>query len=308
MSAPSVSVVTIFLDAQPFLDEAVQSVLGQAYRDWELLLVDDGSTDGSSSIARRYAGSMPDRIRYIEHPGHENRGMAASRNLGVRHSSGRYVALLDADDVWLPDKLARQVSVLEREPEAAMVYGPAEWWYSWTGAPADIDRDFVHRLGVEPDTIIEPPGLLARFLADEGISPCTCSMLIRRDAFDAVGGFEESFRGLYEDQAFCAKVCLDMRVVAEGTCSYRYRQHADSALYVAAREGTLPAARARFLDWLASYLASRNVTNPELLRTLELERRKAQRRIGRVRRGIAGVGDLLRSTASRFIGGGSRDS
>ena len=309
MSQPLVSVVIIFLDAERFIDEAVQSVLAQSYPNWELVLVDDGSTDASTAIARQYASSTPERIRYAEHPDHENRGMAASRNLGVRRSSGEYVALLDADDVWLPDKLARQVVVLETEPRAAMVYGPAEWWYSWTGRPADAGRDFVHELGVEPNAPIEPPTLLARFLADEGISPCTCSMLIRREAFDAVGGFEEAFRGLYEDQAFCAKLCLESTVIAAGECLYRYRQHPNSALYVAARVGTLQAARATFLEWLESYLASRRVPDGELWRVLERERHTLHGRPGSpLPVGAAAVSRLVRSAAGRFLRGGDRHS
>src|SRR3712207_221993 len=80
--APRVSVVVIFLDAARFLGEAVASVLGQTYGAWELLLVDDGSTDGSSALARGYAAAQPGRVRYLEHPGHANRGMSAARNLG----------------------------------------------------------------------------------------------------------------------------------------------------------------------------------------------------------------------------------
>src|SRR5438874_2256824 len=81
---PLVSVVLIFFNAVKFLDEAIQSVYAQDYQHWELLIVDDGSTDASSQIARRYAESYPEKIRYLEHAQHENRGMSASRNLGIR--------------------------------------------------------------------------------------------------------------------------------------------------------------------------------------------------------------------------------
>ena len=120
---PLVSAITIFLDAETFLREAIESVLAQTYANWELLLVDDGSTDGSTEIALGYARLYPQRIRYLEHEGHRNRGMSASRNLGIPHARGEYIALLDADDVWLPLKLERQVAILESDPESAMVYG-----------------------------------------------------------------------------------------------------------------------------------------------------------------------------------------
>ena len=132
---PQVSVVVPFWNASTFLEEAIASVLAQTFESWELLLVDDGSSDGSTEIAKGHAERLPGRIRYLEHEGHANRGVAASRNFGVRHATGQYIAFLDADDVWFPNKLARQTVILESEPGAAMVCGPSEFWYGWTGRP-----------------------------------------------------------------------------------------------------------------------------------------------------------------------------
>lgn len=124
MSAtPLVSVTVIFLDAEAFLADAIESVLAQSYRRWELLLVDDGSSDGSRGIARRYVERDPDHVRYLEHPGRRNLGMSASRNLGIHHSRGDYLAFLDADDVWLPAKLERQVAILEAHPDVPLLFG-----------------------------------------------------------------------------------------------------------------------------------------------------------------------------------------
>ena len=134
---PRVSTIVIFLDAKRFFEEAIESIIGQDYADWELLLVDDGSADGTADIARRYAEVDPLRIRYLTHPGRENRGMSASRNLGIREARGEYVAFLDADDAWLPGKLAQQVAILDSYPNAAMVYGPTLRWYSWNGEAPD---------------------------------------------------------------------------------------------------------------------------------------------------------------------------
>ncbi len=198
--------------------------------------------------------------------------MSASRNLGIRNAKGRYVALLDADDVWLPRKLEQQVAILNSQPDAGMVYGATQWWYSWTGKPEDSPRDFVHPLGVPPDTLIQPPRLLIQFLRHEGTSPCTCSILVRREVLERTGGFEESFRGLYEDQAFCAKICLDMPVFASSECWYRYRQHPDSASAAAQKGGQYHSARWSFLNWLASYLSEHGVKDAEVWRTLEKER------------------------------------
>src|SRR5215203_3938514 len=132
-----VSSVMIFLNAEKFIEEAIESVFAQTYDNWELLLVDDGSSDDSSQIALRYAERYPERVRYLEHPGHQNRGMSASRNLGVSQAKGEYIALLDADDVWLPRTLEQQAIILDSHPEAGMVYGSAQYWYGWTGDPED---------------------------------------------------------------------------------------------------------------------------------------------------------------------------
>src|SRR3712207_4310946 len=110
---PLVSCIVTFLNAEEFLGEAVESVFAQTHENLELLLVDDGSTDGSTKIARRYAERVPEKVRYLEHEGHENKGAAASRNLGMGEARGEYIALLDSDDVWLGGKLEEQVALLE---------------------------------------------------------------------------------------------------------------------------------------------------------------------------------------------------
>ena len=156
---PLVSVVLPFANAKEFLAEAIESVLAQSVRSWELLLIDDGAGDGSTKIAKDYAERLPAKIRYLDHADHANRGVSASRNLGIARARGVFVAFLDADDVWVPEKLARQTSRLSRHPEAALVYGLSQWWYSWSGEPADRERDFVHRLEVPADTPIPPPEL-----------------------------------------------------------------------------------------------------------------------------------------------------
>ena len=118
---PLVSVVVIFLNAERFLRDAVASVFAQTYDRWELLLVDDGSTDAGGKIAERFALEHPDQVRYLDHPGHENRGMSASRNLGIRAARGDFIAFLDADDVWLPGKLTEQLALAAVYPDAGMI-------------------------------------------------------------------------------------------------------------------------------------------------------------------------------------------
>ncbi len=253
-----------FFNAHRFIEESVASVRAQTYPSWELLLADDGSDDGSSEIARTHARRDPQRVRYLEQPGHARRGASAARNLAIRHARGRYIALLDADDVWLPNKLASQVAIMDARPEAGMVYNRTQYWHSWSGAPEDSTRDFIERLGVASNTLIAPPRLLAAILRRQFPVPCTCSVLIRRSVVEQVGGFEERFLDLFTDQAFYAKVFTRVPVFAADGCWDRYRQHPDQSCATAERTGRLLAARRAFLEWLEDYLTEQRVTDPEV--------------------------------------------
>lgn len=269
--SPLVSVIIIFLNEEQFLEEAVESVLAQTYSHWELLLVDDGSTDRSTEIARRYEQKYPDKIRYLEHPHHENRGMSAARNLGIRNARGRYIAYLDGDDVWLPEKLARQVGILCEHPEAVMVYGPLLCWYSWTGNAEDRGKDFLYGLDdvgihLEGDQLIPPPKLLSLFLVHKALIPA--GILIERRVLEEVGCAEEEFRGNYEDAVVLVKVCLRWTVYVSRACWYKYRIHPDSCARVTRRMGLASATQRRFLEWVEHYFQQEGVRDPMLQRAL----------------------------------------
>ena len=269
---PRVSVITIFRNMEQFIQESISSVFAQTCNDWELFLVDDGSTDESTAIAVRYAEQYPGKVRYVEHTGHENRGMSASRNLGIRHARGEYIALLDADDVWFPHKLQQQIAILDSQPETGMVYGSSQYWYSWTGNPADLQYDFVPQLGVQPNTLVRPPTLLTlSYPLGQGVAPCPSDLLFRRQMVDRIGGFEEAFQGiyqLYEDQAFLAKVYLGTGVFVADACWDRYRQHPDSCVAAVTRSGQYHAVRLFFLKWLAEYLSKQGVEDAEIWKAL----------------------------------------
>ena len=267
-----VSVVMPFQNQERFIGESIESVLAQRYGSWELLLIDDGSTDGSTEIARQYAERHSEKIRYFEHEGHSNRGASAARNLGLRKARGTYIAFLDADDVWLPRKLEEQLMIMREHPEVGMLYGATEWWYSWTGYAEDAQRDYLPELGVQPDTLVMPPMLLASFLQDKAAVPCTCSVLVRRETIDQTGGFEESIRRVYTDQAFYAKICLKVPVFISGECWDRYRQHPDSCCSVAEKTGQVRPASIFYLNWLEGYLHAQGVKDSGLLKAVRKKR------------------------------------
>lgn len=266
-----VSVIMPFLNLERFIAESIESVLAQTYDHWELLLVDDGSTDGSTEIARRYAERFPECIRYFEHEGHTNRGASASRNVGFRYARGEYLALLDGDDVWLPTKLARQVPLLDALPEAGALYGNTLYWYSWTGHPEDQVHDYLPELGFAPGTLIAPPNLLVRSLRRRAAVPCTCSLLLRRTVVEAVGGFEEEFTYIFTDQAFYAKLFLRTPVYVIEDCLDKYRRHPDSACSIVESRGEVESKRRDYLQWVARYLTAMGMEDSKVWRAVRYE-------------------------------------
>jgi glycosyltransferase involved in cell wall biosynthesis len=269
-----VSVVTNFLNEEKFLEEAIESVFAQTYDNWELLLVNDGSTDGSTQIAQRYAERHPEKVRYLEHPGHRNRGASASRNLGISHARGEYLAFLDADDVWLSYKLQQQVAILSSQPEAAALYGNTLYWYSWTGNPKDVRRDFVPRLVAQSDTLFKPPTLLRlSYPLGKGTAPSLCNLVLRREVTERTGVFEESFSRVYTDQAFLVKLYLkeSVFVASESECWDKYRQHPDSSSAVVRTTGQYYCVRQNFLNWLEGYLSDQGLNDAEVWRLLREE-------------------------------------
>ncbi|HEX4667113.1 MAG TPA: glycosyltransferase [Chthoniobacterales bacterium] len=283
---PLVSVITIFLNGDRFITEAIESVRAQTYSHWELLLVDDGSTDRATNIAQDFAARCPDRIRYLEHAGHANRGMSASRNLGLRHARGEFISYLDADDVWRPDKLADQSRLLRAHPEAAYVYGPLELWRSWTGRPADTDE--IQDLGLTTDRLIQPPELLNLFLRNEKNIPS--GIMVRASMIERVGGYDERFKTMCEDQIVHAKICLSYPVYACSKSWYRYRQHPDSCNAIAWRTSGFEPPVLEFLRWLETHLVERGAAQGEVWETLQSALKRfrppsfVQRLPGRLRR------------------------
>ena len=262
---PLVSVVVIFFDEEHYLQEAVESVLGQTWKAWELLLVDDGSSDRSTDYAKEIAQRIPNSVCYLEHEGHANRGMSTSRNLGLAHAKGEFILFLDADDVLAPNTLSEQVALMRAHPEAATVYGPMQWWYSGNRDPNER-RDFIQHIDVKPDSTIDGSVLVAKFLRNEEVTPS--GNLFRTSLVRQVGGFEDDFRGMYEDQVLRVKICLRFPSYASSRVWYRYRRHKDSSCYQAVRMNQAYAARARFLNWTEDYCRQHHIRDRRVWKAL----------------------------------------
>jgi glycosyltransferase involved in cell wall biosynthesis len=258
---PEVSVVIPFLNAEPFLSEALDSVIAQSLQDWEVILVDDGSTDGSREVAMRYAERDPARIRIVEHPGRINCGAAASRNLAVSHARAELVALLDADDRWERKKLEQQVDRLGSNPQAGMVCGPSIYWRSWDSA--STETDWIPPTGLATDRLYPPMDLTVRsYPLGQAFAPCPSSILLRRSVILGIGGFEPVFHReyqLYEDQAFLSKVYLrhSVYVMSEALTIYRIHELSCDSQVVGA--GKYDQVRSFFMAWYEDYLRQQGV-------------------------------------------------
>jgi len=268
MTSLCVTAIIIFRDEERFLSEAIDSVVAQTCDGWELLLVDDGSTDNSRLIAQERAAESRGRIRYLTHNDGKNHGMSSSRNLGLANAKGKYIAFLDADDVWLPDKLTDQIRLLD-ETGAGLVYGRIQIWCSWQDG--DGARDYFESLGVKPDALVPPPTLAIQILRNQHQTPTSSGSMIRRDIAFRVQGFEADFRGMYEDQAFFIKVLLNTPAYVSAKCWARYRQHAESCSAIWEDSVSYAAGRLPFLRWVARYLETLPDADPRVGTALRQE-------------------------------------
>lgn len=272
--APLVSIIMNFFNEERFIREAIESVLAQSYDSWELLLADDGSTDRSTEIAREYASKHPEKIRYVEHPQHANRGTSATRNLAFDHAQGELIAYIDADDVWLKHKLEFQVPRILKDPEVALLYATTKFWYGWTGVPEDQERDHLWQ-PVSTEMRFEPPQLLPKFLDHKFLMPCIGSTLFRRSIIERVGGWENEFRSLHDDQVFFVKMCLAGTIAVSPELVDLYRRHPDSTCAVAGQSASLFRSMLRFLDWVETELDRQEFDDIECRMILDRRRAKA---------------------------------
>jgi glycosyltransferase involved in cell wall biosynthesis len=202
-SQPRVSVIIPCFNLGLFVEEALDSVFEQTYLDFEILVVDDGSTDADTRA--RLDGLQLPKTRVIRS---ENRGLSGARNLGIRHSVGRYICSLDADDRLAPSWLERAVALLDRDTRLTFVshwleaFGDEQW--NWTPGRCDL-------------------GMLLDFNLVNGAA------LFKREIVDAIGGFDESMREGCEDWEFWIRVTeAGYRGAIVPEVHYQYRRRSDS--------------------------------------------------------------------------------
>lgn len=187
--SPLVSIIIPAYNMEKYVKEAVNSALAQTYKNIEVIVVDDGSTDGTAKVLAPYARKK--RIRYIYQ---ENKGLAGARNTGIRKAGGEYIALLDADDIFFPEKMERQADYLDSHPECDVCY--CDVWHFYEEEPDRMMHLNYHYYS--GDAVFE------KLLRKNFINPL--SVVFRRSVFDRFGYFDEEVRQFAEDWDYWVKI------------------------------------------------------------------------------------------------------
>jgi glycosyltransferase involved in cell wall biosynthesis len=214
---PKVSVIIPAYNHGHFLGEAIQSVLDQTFPEFELIVVDDGSTDNTKEVVESFKDP---RIRYIYQ---ENRGLPAARNTGIKASGGEYIAFLDSDDVWLPRNLELKVQVLDARPDVALVCSDFYPFDNETGAIIGRfwhDKPFLSWLN--PQEVARQP--LKELLSRGGCFIRYSVAVMRREVFTEVGYFDESIWG-HEDWDMSVRIVQRFPIETIDIPLARYRVH-----------------------------------------------------------------------------------
>lgn len=208
---PKVTVIIPCYNRESYIAETVESVLTQTYSNMELVVVDDGCTDNSRKILERYK----DRIRILEHSGRLNKGQSAALNLGIRSTASDYVAFLDSDDLFVREKIEKQVQFLESNPEFGLVYSNGYFIHE-NGRRISRIYDGYHREDSDPN----------RVLLDCYFSLPT-NALVRREVLSKAGYFDESFRSA-QDHDLAIRIAEVAKIAYLDEALFFYRRHKDS--------------------------------------------------------------------------------
>ena len=261
--SPKISVAIVFRNGENFLAEAVASVFAQTFGEWELVLVDDGSTDASAGYAEALAAREP-RVRCLTFPGRANRGLAAGRALGAEAARGEYLLFLDHDDLLYPEALATLAAALDAQPRAAAAFAGVRYWaFDPDGAAPEGELRYRRFAGRRV------PGrwLLRDLLLSDARHPATCSSLFRRAAWLAArgaggGGGEggEAWPEMYEDTALLFRLLAAHDACLVGEVLAAYRMHSGSMSHAAQAAGSFDpvgasADRLRLLEWSRANVA-----------------------------------------------------
>lgn len=217
MARPIVSIIIPTYNCGLYIVETIQSVLNQSFKDIELIVVDDGSTDATREIV----GSIDGPIRLIPQP---NAGVCVARNRGIREALGKYICLMDHDDYWFPHKLERQVNLLETLPEVGVVYSSFILWHRDERCGEFPAAESFALTDTPDDFVPEFSGwIYHQFLLDCWM--LTSTAMFRAEIFEQCGTFDESLP-YSEDWDLWLRISRCYPFIQLRRPSTLYRQHA----------------------------------------------------------------------------------
>lgn len=206
---PDISVIITTYNRANFIDRAIKSVLNQIYQDFEIIIVDDGSTDNTEEIIKGYKDK---RIIYIKHK--KNQGISAARNTRIKKSRGEYIAFLDSDDEWVPEKLSKQVKILQNEStEVGVVYS---------------NLCYIDENGKDMNKLLNPKreGYIYKDLLGENCVGPPSTLLIRKECFNQVGLFD-SQQDAHEDWDMWIRIAKSYKFALIKIPLVKYRLHSN---------------------------------------------------------------------------------
>lgn len=277
---PTVSVVLPLFNCTTYVREAIESVLAQTYTDFELIVIDDGSTDDTRRIAQQYCDP---RLRFFAH---ENRGLAATLNRGIGLAQGRYIARQDQDDVSRPKRLRRQVEFLDAHPHCALVGTWADIWFG----PTPTGRAHRHpsdNAALQFELLLDNPFVHS-------------SVMLRKDALEVIGGYStDRARQPPEDFELWSRIARRYQVANIPETLHVYREIAGSM----SRVGNSP-----FLNHLVTicteniaWASGTHPTDPQVINIAALAHSATERIQGDP--DFDAMRDIFRRAAVRVAGG-----
>lgn len=208
-----VSVLIPLYNRARFIIETVNSVLNQDYPDIELIVIDDGSTDGGDLLLEEYANRG--ELQLLRHSGRVNKGQAAALNLGLAQATGEFIAILDSDDLYVPGKISKQVAYLRENAEIGLVYG--------NGKGINAEGDILYEINYDNRQERSDPNdilLDCYFLLPQ-------NSLVRASVYAHAGNFDEILRS-GQDHDMLIRLAEKTKIAHQSIDSFRYRRHSDS--------------------------------------------------------------------------------
>lgn len=238
MPSPTVSICIPAYRAEKYLEETLRSVAAQTFRDWEVIVTEDGSKDRAEEIVREFARTVSQPVIYTRHE--KNRGLPATRNTGITTARGDWIAFLDSDDLWLPDHLSRLMGEA-REGMCDLVFSGTQWFDDATG-------DKLHRSEPTAEDLRDLP--VALYTGRLSVLPS--SVLVRRGCFEDYGPISTEFPHVNDTEYWLRVLRGGGKISYSGAVTCLYRKH-PNAMSRRAAELLADSAQLceRYADWVA---------------------------------------------------------